>query len=188
MNLASPRSFDPLAYPLDPAWFERPDSIHGLAHTRRVLIHATRIARARDLDPDWFHSLVLACAWHDIGRTHDGPEPEHGRRSTARVGQLGLGKDVEPPILERALFAVEWHSLPDARAVERAVTLAREDFRPEVGTMLRVLWVLKDADGLDRVRLKDLDPTQLRYPCSQAMVAEAWRLLAEMPDPERTLP
>ncbi len=188
MSLAPPSSFDPLAYPLDPAWFERPDGIHGLAHTRRVLIHATRIARARDLDPDWFHSLVLACAWHDIGRTHDGREPEHGRQSVARARQLGLDEQVEPLILRRALFAVEWHSLPDARAVARAVTLAREGSKPEVGTMLRVLWVLKDADGLDRVRLKDLDPDQLRYPCAKAMVAQAWRLLAEIPDPERILP
>jgi hypothetical protein len=176
-----PTAFDPLTYPLDPGWFDRPDSIHGLSHTRRVLIHATEIAAARDLDPDWFDSLVLAVAWHDIGRTHDGREPEHEPRSAAKVLQLGLGDGVERSRLIRALFAVEWHSVPDALAVERAAALARGGFKPEVGTMLRVLWVLKDADALDRVRINDLDVNQLRYPCSQARVEEAWRLLSEIP-------
>jgi hypothetical protein len=41
--------------------------------------------------------------------------------------------------------------------------------------------VLKDADGLDRVRIADLDPGRLRHPISRDRVAEAWELLAEMP-------
>jgi len=176
-----PATFDPLNYPLDPDWFEHPDGIHGLSHTRRVLIHATEIALARDLDSDWFDSLVLAVAWHDIGRTHDGREPEHGPRSAAKALRLGLGEGIDRLVLVRALFAIEWHSVPDALAVERAAALSRGGFKPEVGTMLRVLWVLKDADGLDRVRIDDLDVNQLRYPCSQARVDEAWRLLSDIP-------
>lgn len=176
-----PAAFDPLAYPLDPAWFERPDGIHGVSHTRRVLIHAREIAVARDLDSDWVDSLVLAAGWHDIGRTHDGRESEHGPNGAAKVLRLGLGAGVDRPILTRALFAVEWHSVPDRLAVERAAALAPSGFKPEVGTMLRVLWVLKDADGLDRVRIGDLDVDQLRYPVSQSLVGRAWQLLEEVP-------
>lgn len=33
--------------------------------------------------------------------------------------------------------------------------------------------LLKDADGLDRVRLGDLDPRYLRYPESRGMVVRA---------------
>ena len=113
MNGIDPAGFDPLAYPLDPAWFARPSSIHGITHVRRVLIHAQAIAAARDIDPDWFESLVLAAAWHDIGRTHDGREPEHGPNSVAKVRALGLGEGVHPLILARALFAIQWHSVPD---------------------------------------------------------------------------
>jgi hypothetical protein len=36
--------------------------------------------------------------------------------------------------------------------------------------------LLKDADGLDRVRLGDLDPSYLRVPASQSMVAFAQHL------------
>jgi hypothetical protein len=175
-----PAAFDPLAYPLEPEWFERPDSIHGVSHTRRVLIHAQEIAAARDLDPEWFESVVLAVAWHDIGRTHDGREPEHGGNSVAKVRRLGLDRGGDPQILARTFFAMEWHSVSDCRAVDAAATL-QPGHRPEPGTMLRVLWLLKDADGLDRVRIHDLDPGQLRYEESIRLVERAGRLLREMP-------
>ncbi len=180
MNTIDPARFDPLAYPLDPAWFERPDGIHGVSHTRRVLIHAQAIAVARDIDPDWFVSLVLAVAWHDIGRTHDGREPEHGPNSAEKVRRLGLGSGVEAETLARTLFAIEWHSVPDPVAIDRAIALGPRH-RPEVGTLLRILWLLKDADGLDRVRISDLDPGQLRYHESLGLVERAHQLLEQMP-------
>jgi hypothetical protein len=175
-----PAGFDPLAYPIDPGWFDRPTSIHGISHTRRVMIHAQTISAARDVDSDWFESLVLAVAWHDIGRTHDGREPEHGANSVAKVRRLGLHAGVAPQILARTFFAMEWHSVSDYHAIDRAATLDPRQ-RPEPGTMLRVLWLLKDADGLDRVRIQDLDPGQLRYEESIALVARAGELLREMP-------
>lgn len=175
-----PAGFDPLAYPLEPAWFARPSSIHGVSHTRRVLIHAQAIAAARDLDPEWFQSVVLAAAWHDIGRTHDGWEPEHGANSVTRVRSLRLDQGVDRQVLARTFFAMEWHSLPDHLAVDAAAAL-KAGHRPEPGTMVRVLWLLKDADGLDRVRIGDLDPGQLRYEESAKLVDRARLLFNEMP-------
>lgn len=180
MTEIHPAAFDPLAHPLDPAWFERPDGIHGISHTRRVLIHAQAIAAARDIDPDWFESLVLAAAWHDVGRRHDGREPEHGHNSVAKVRLLGLHTGVPPTILARALFAIQWHSVSDHLAVDHAAGLD-PGHRPEPGTLLRVLWLLKDADGLDRVRISDLDPEQLRYEESLRFVDRATQLLHEIP-------
>jgi hypothetical protein len=144
------------------------------------LIHAREIAEARDLDADWFESVVLAVAWHDIGRTHDGREPEHGANSIAKVKRLGLAAGIVPTILARTFFAMELHSVPDHIAIDRAAAL-EPGHRPEPGTMLRVLWLLKDADGLDRVRIYDLDPGQLRYEESVKMVDRARQLLSEMP-------
>jgi hypothetical protein len=175
-----PAQFDPRSHPLDREWFDRPDSIHGISHVRRVMIHAQAVAEARDVDRDWFESLVLAVAWHDIGRTHDGREPEHGPNSVAKVKRLGLGAGVDPLVLARTLFAIEWHSVPDYRGLERALELGATH-RPEPGTLVRVLWLLKDADGLDRVRIADLDPGQLRYEESVKRVDRAWQLLREMP-------
>ena len=168
-------SFDPRSFPIEHRWFERPESIHGLSHTRRVLIHACEIAASLDLTDPEFESLMLAVAWHDIGRTHDGREPDHGAKSVARIEELGLATDVHPQILACLLFAVELHSVPDETALRQAGAM------DDAESLLRVLWVLKDADGLDRVRIADLDPGQLRHPVSRDRVAEAWDLLKAMP-------
>ena len=169
------KSFDPHSYPIEPRWFKRPASIHGLSHTRRVLIHGCAIAASVGLEPDEFEALVLAAAWHDIGRTHDGRDPEHGAKSVAKISRLGLAADVDPHVLAQVLFAVELHSTRDEIALQRADTMADGE------SMLRVLWVLKDADGLDRVRIVDLDPSRLRYPISRDRIDQAWELLAQLP-------
>ncbi len=75
---------------------------------------------------------------------------------------------MHPQILARALFAIQWHSVPDHLALDHAASLPLAA-RPEPGTLVRVLWLLKDADGLDRVRITDLDPGQLRYEESVAI-------------------
>jgi HD superfamily phosphodiesterase len=172
-----PESFDPHTFPLDPQWFEHPSTIHGLSHTRRVLIHAHAIAGSVGLEPAEFEALVHAVAWHDIGRTHDGHDPEHGAKSVARIARLGLARGIHRQILARVLFAIELHSTHDEAAVERAAALDDAERR----SFLRVIWTLKDADGLDRVRIHDLDPSQLRFPVSRERVELAWKLLEEMP-------
>jgi len=168
-------SFDPYAYPIEPWWFKRPASIHGLSHTRRVLIHCCSIAASVGLDSDEFESLVRAVAWHAIGRTHDGRDPEHGAKSVARIEELALAGDVDPQVLARVIFAVELHSINDETILQRPRPLS------DCESMFRVLWVLKDADGLDRVRIADLDPCRLRYPISRDRVDQAWELLAQLP-------
>ena len=51
-----------------------------------------------------------------------------------------------PELLDTVTYIVHWHVPPDH----------------EAPVMTTELQVLKDADGLDRVRLGDLDPTFLR--------------------------
>jgi len=168
-------SIDPYTYPLEAWWFLRPRSIHGLTHTRRVLIHAVALAEPAGLDAVEFEALVHAVSWHDISRTHDGWDPLHGRRSVARIEKLALAHDLYPEVEIPLLFAVEWHSTDDDLAVQAAAEI------PGVESRLRVLWVLKDADGLDRVRINDLDVTSLRSDAARAREDEAWRLYKEMP-------
>ncbi len=180
---------DPYTYPLEPWWFLRPHSIHGLSHTRRVLIHAVALAAPAGLTPTECEALFYAAAWHDLGRTHDGVEPDHGRASVARLLDLNLACDLAPEVVEPMLFAIEWHSTDDTLAL--AAAQASADPPPEAATngapavtptidpRLRVLWTLKDADGLDRVRIYDLDVTRLRSAAAREREAEAWRLLRE---------
>ena len=166
----------------DPAWFLRPDGedgsagIHGLMHTRRVMIHAAEIAAARRSPPSIRETVILAALWHDIGRTDDGRDYYHGAKSAGKVVGLGLHRGLPLPTVELALFAVTHHSGDEVHG-ERAA----EDFLERSDAALLVFRILKDADGLDRVRLGDLDATRLRLPGSDRRVARAEELLRLYP-------
>ena len=181
---AEPSSdFDPYTHPLEPWWFLRPHTIHGLSHTRRVLIHAVALAQPAGLDHTEFEALVYATSWHDIGRTHDGAEPEHGRQSVARLADLNLAVDLTRESFELVRFAIEWHSVDDELALYAAAGSpvgGRPAQTPHLDSRLRVLWTLKDADGLDRVRIHDLDVRRLRSDAARQREAEAWRLYETM--------
>jgi HD superfamily phosphodiesterase len=168
--------------PIDPSWFIRPDgqdasaTIHGVAHTTRVHIHALEIAEALELDAWERDALHYAAMWHDIGRTNDSVDPTHGAKSAEKVFALGLQTDVGLRTLEVALFAITHHSRDDRHAERAALSIRAAE------AYLRVFRVLKDADGLDRVRLGagDLDVGMLRFDVSRTRVDRAWELLREI--------
>ena len=162
----------------DPAWFLRPDGedgskgIHGVMHTRRVMIHASEISAALKVEPSIRETVIRAALWHDIGRTDDGRDYYHGAKSAGKVVGLGLHRGLPPPMVELALFAVTHHSGSEEHG-ERAA----KDFLERSDSALLVFRILKDADGLDRVRLGDLDATMLRLPGSNRRVGRARELL-----------
>ena len=78
------------------------------------------------------------------------------------------------------VFAIRLHCLPDELGEEEARRLAEQE------RALRILWLLKDADGLDRVRLhghEGPDPAQLRHPQAVDMIPFACKLLKAVTDP-----
>ena len=157
----------------DPSWFVRPDGedgstgLHGVAHTLRVMVHACELADALAL-PGWEReALTLAALWHDIGRTDDGADYYHGAKSAGKVVGLGLHRGIDPVVLETALHAVTHHSGSEEHG-ERGTRWLRD---PEGA--LRMFRVLKDADGLDRVRFDGLDPRYLRLEPSRRRVDRA---------------
>ena len=133
--------------------------------------------------------LVLRAAlWHDIGRYGDGVEPGHGASSVARADELGLAAGLAPADAAVVRFAILRHSLPDHGAPELAAQLATSEDRArrlaEPQRALRVLWLLKDADALDRIRLgfgECADPRQLRHKETIALIPFATALYTELP-------
>jgi putative nucleotidyltransferase with HDIG domain len=161
-------------------WFRRASHLHGVSHTQRVHIHAQRLS-GRLGWPRADRELVLCAAlWHDIGREGDGVEPSHGLAGVARADELGLPAGLSGRDAALVRFAIERHSLPDGGAARHAAELAaaadpaRRLAEPE--RALRILWLLKDADALDRVRLgfgERADPRQLRHPQSIELIGFA---------------
>jgi putative nucleotidyltransferase with HDIG domain len=157
---------------VDEEWFVRRSSLHGVLHTQRVHIHAQRLTRELGWAERDARLVLLAALWHDIGRTHDGVDHRHGDKSVARARRLGLAKALAPEDAASVLFAIRFHCLPDRRA-EGEVQSRPEGPGPDglppladPDRALRILWLLKDADALDRIRLgfwESADPRQLRY-------------------------
>ena len=174
------------------AWFLHASRLHGVSHTQRVHIHAQRLTELLAWDAGDTALVLRAALLHDIGRRHDGADPWHGASSASRAEQLGLVDDLTPDEVDVVLFAVTYHSRADKRAV-RALERragergsAREQARrPEPVRALRILWLLKDADALDRVRLHypaGADPRMLRHPESEGLMPFAEALYAASRD------
>ena len=164
-------------------WFLRDSTLHGVRHTQRVHILAQRLTDMLDCDESDRSLALSAALWHDIGRTNDGVEPMHGADSAARAARLGLAGKLAPSDAENVLFAIRFHSLSDEAAGDaaRGLSGARRPAEPE--RALRILWLLKDADALDRVRLapwEAADPKQLRHPETVELIPFAARLYAAL--------
>ena len=145
--------------------------LHGLGHIERVILFGALIAWQEGLDARDTALLLAACSYHDIGRIDDSRDRAHGARSAEKLrgpAFRGLRASLAEADLPILLAAVAAHSLPD-------------DSRAQIGEQLRVpagetaryqrlAACLKDADGLDRVRLGDLDVSRLRRPCTAELV------------------
>lgn len=161
-----------------PGWFAHDSRLHGVHHTQRVHIHAQRLAELLSLHADDSRLVLRAALLHDIGRRHDGWDPRHGAASAWRARRQGLVADLTRAQSALVLFAVRYHSCPDGTAVSvvdewsaKQKNALDDSAAPEFGAAdpgraLRILWLLKDADALDRVRLgpwEAADPAQLRH-------------------------
>jgi hypothetical protein len=150
-----------------PGDFRHASTLHGQAHVTRVMVHAIRLVAAtgqHHLGPQLWASVFL----HDLARTHDGVCHRHGADAAQRLR-------AEPELQRR--LAEAGITLVDYPAIEAAVTAhsaPKEVVRDHVHWPLIAL--LKDADGLDRVRLGDLDSRYLRHPESKQMIPFAQAL------------
>ncbi len=178
------------------AWFLRrgPQSsrVHGVTHTQRVHIHAQRLTEVLAWDEGDAALVLRAALVHDIGRRDDGVDPWHGATSASRAEQLGLLDDLSSEEAAVMAFAVRYHSRTDERAVRSLERPDAADDRGRDGARhadpvraLRVLWLLKDADALDRVRLhfpRGADPDMLRHRETVDLMPFAVELYRAFPD------
>lgn len=129
--------------------------IHGPGHIERVMLHGAFCAMEEPLGLEDTALLLECCAYHDVGRINDQLDNEHGCRSARELARL-TGRSGEE--LTMMMAAVDAHSRPE---LELEATLRRyhpADYR----RCLTLAQLLKDADGLDRVRIWDLDVRHLR--------------------------
>ena len=148
----------------DPTWFRRePFGIHGVGHVTRVLIWSAILANRIGLRSAMrYEELLWAASTHDVGRLDDGTDRGHGTRSAGWISEHLVAKRPAARNVDLGFVAElsTWHEIPDDNI--RRLSLE--------------LLVLKDADGLDRVRIYDLDARRLRTQHA-ARLADAAQLL-----------
>lgn len=143
--------------------------MHGLGHIERTILQGGFCAMEEGLDRSDTALLLLACSYHDVGRQDDWVDDLHGWRSAQRIGAI-TGQTGED--LKLLQGAVDAHSRKEAVLRE---TVA--GYRPaDLNRAVRLAQLLKDADGLDRVRLGDLDPSYLRRETSRSRAGLAFEV------------
>ncbi len=132
------------------SWFHHnPGGIHGVTHVSRVLWWAAKIADEIGMPTAiQREELLWAAAVHDVGRLDDGKDQGHGRRSAQWAMDNLVRHRPETARCDMRFIAelCTWHEVSDNKIEHLSLELV----------------ILKDADGLDRVRISDLDPSRLR--------------------------
>lgn len=168
--------FNGMSDKLNPEWFQYPWSIHGVRHCTRVLLHTCNFADKLDLGPSDIRLLALSALYHDIGRIHDSEDPDHGYRSWKKLTDLKLYKPDSQEEEAVLRFIIENHCLHDA---DGEINLSDYQIKDKKKA-LYLYNIFKDADGLDRVRLGDLDLSYMRLPETQTMSRFATKALQEI--------
>jgi len=69
-------------------YFFHPKGIHGILHTKRVLLFNLILAYYNTLSEEDIDILSTVAVYHDIGRKHDGSCTEHGIFSMEKINCL----------------------------------------------------------------------------------------------------
>lgn len=140
--------------------------VHGLGHIERTMVHGAMCAQAEGLDDVDTALLMDMCSYHDTGRESDWLDNAHGYRSSLKLEQLTGRKGEELKIM---MAGVEAHSIGDKYMED----VLKKHAPADMDRARRLAELLKDADGLDRVRIRDLNPRYLRREASRRRAAFA---------------
>ena len=140
--------------------------VHGQSHVERVMLLAAVIAMQQRFSQRETELLLIACSYHDVGRLDDSVDDAHGERSADLLRSIPLPELGESE-LRCIQAAVATHSTKD----ERLASFTKTYRVPEESTELCRLLCrgLKDADKLDRVRIRDLEVRHLHFRESKAL-------------------
>lgn len=137
-------------------------AIHGSGHIERVMLLGAVLAMLEDESEDDTALLMDMCSYHDTGRVSDWLDEFHGCRSCYKLeGLTGRGGEE----LKLIMAGVEAHSRRDDDMDSVIAKHAPEN----IVRAKQLALLLKDADGLDRVRIGDLDPKFMRTAAAKSL-------------------
>ncbi|PIN75816.1 hypothetical protein COV17_03665 [Candidatus Woesearchaeota archaeon CG10_big_fil_rev_8_21_14_0_10_36_11] len=152
-------------------WFYRHNTgVHDISHETRVLVLSEIIGRLvrkkREVLVD-MKSIRWAAITHDTQRTGEGSNYEHGVKAAEwvqsnahRIIPHDCDSRGEEVNIDQVAYLNKWHVPHDSEAPVMTLELS----------------ILKDADGLDRVRVGELNPVYLRTEEATRIVFVAYGL------------
>lgn len=153
--------------------FIEPEGIHGIHHAERVMYLALNISKLEKYSESDMNILIEASKFHDIGRTHNGVCLIHGMHSNEKIDKYNLlnGFSIEDENILK--YVIHNHCIQDKYTKKNI-----DKFRiSDKERAIRLLMAFKDSDGLDRVRIGDLDSNYLRTKSSKKLINVAEKLL-----------
>lgn len=155
------------------------EHFHGEDHIKRAIVLGAYVAKGEGYTEEETELLLLCCSYHDIGRVNDKRDDEHGPLAAEKImrGEVKALNAVSAEKRAIAAAAISVHSQSDttAPAYEKLYDIKDHEL------YMKMMRSLKDADNLDRVRLKDLDTKHLRSATAHKGVDFAENLLKIIP-------
>ena len=144
--------------------------VHGINHNIRTSIFTLLISSSERLSFEDFALALEGAKYHDTGRINDLEDYYHGRRSSMIIDFLREKYSEDDLSYLKAI--VEAHSIPDNekdKMIDKYQLQDKERY-------YKLLDILKDSDGLDRVRIRDLNPKYLRTEKAKELPSFAYDL------------
>lgn len=138
--------------------------IHGQDHIERVIFFSAILSWYYKLSEIDTKILLLSSSYHDIERINDGYDTAHGMRASKRLHEFS---NLDDESLEIAKVAVRCHSLDDKYMKNIIDENIKKD---QIDRAYMISKLFKDSDGLDRVRISDLDQKFLRNDFSKQLI------------------
>lgn len=139
--------------------------IHGVYHNEKVAFFATLIALNEGCSLKEISLLLKAAIYHDCGRENDHDETRHGVLGAKKFKTL-FQDSLSSQDMRMILFMIEAHAIADSSVKE--LLIKYQVTKEEQTLFLKMASILKDADGLDRIRISmdlpysKLNPNYLR--------------------------
>ncbi len=124
-------------------------SSHGIRHADNVSIFAYYIAEKEKYTAVEIYSIMEAARYHDIGRTNDWEEGNHGFAGA----EMYHNEKIEIQQVEIVKFLIAAHDLP---RIDNVKNCAKQTFsnlgKDKVDRLYDMANIIRDADALDRTR------------------------------------
>ncbi|MEG1146681.1 MAG: HD domain-containing protein [Bacilli bacterium] len=148
--------------------------IHGIYHSEKVLLFSYLLAKNFELSNADLRILYDASIYHDIGRKTDGEDPFHGKSSAIKISSVVNYTDELELLLLQSI--IDGHSRKDSDKNKNFEDYfwdieCKNEYKNRYDSLYDIL---KDADALDRIRIKEnnntLEPEYLRIPRSIELI------------------